>query len=49
VAQLLPPDQRESSRIVEIHPEGRFLTYGIGTSLMQMRDPAVAKAHVPIT
>jgi hypothetical protein len=29
-------------------PEGRFLTYGIGVSLMDMRD-LVACAHVPVS
>lgn len=30
-------------------PEGQFLTYGIGVSLMDMRDPALALAHMPVS
>jgi hypothetical protein len=44
---LLPADRRASATIIEIVPEDRFLTYGVGVSLMQMRSPAAARAHVP--
>lgn len=44
---LLPKDRR-GAVLLEIIPEGRFLTYGIGVSLRAMLDPAIAKAHVPI-
>ena len=30
-------------RIIELAPIGRFLTYGIGVPLMDMRDPALAR------
>jgi hypothetical protein len=46
--QLLPPDRQTSSCIIQVEPMGRFLTYGIGVSLMTMRDPAAARAHVPV-
>ncbi|HEX7023250.1 MAG TPA: pyridoxamine 5'-phosphate oxidase family protein [Gemmatimonadales bacterium] len=45
---LLPAERRDASAVPEIIPEGRFLTYGLGVSLMQMRDPAAARAHVPV-
>lgn len=45
---LLPKDRREAT-VLELVPEGTFLTYGIGVSLREMLDPAVAQAHVPIT
>jgi hypothetical protein len=46
-ARLLPPTTAPSC-LIELTPEGNFLTYGIGVSLMAMRDPAVAQARVPI-
>jgi hypothetical protein len=45
---LLPAERRASTTVVEIVPEGRFLTYGMGVSLMQMRNPAASRAHVPV-
>jgi hypothetical protein len=44
---LLPKDRREAT-VLELVPEGTFLTYGIGVSLLEMRDPVAAGAHVPI-
>ena len=48
LAPLLPPERRASCRVVEICPEGWFLTYGIGVPLMKMRDPALARARVRV-
>ncbi len=48
LARLVPEDRKESSVIIELAPEGRFLTYGIGVRLMDMRDPALARARVPV-
>jgi hypothetical protein len=47
--RLLPETRRAGSCVLELVPEGRFLTYGIGVSLMAMRDPALATAHVPVS
>ena len=47
LAALVPPDRRAAT-VLELVPEGSFLTYGIGVSLMDMRDPATALAHVPV-
>ena len=44
---LLPKDQ-DQAIVIELAPEGTFLTYGVGVSLMEMRNPAVARGHVPI-
>jgi Pyridoxamine 5'-phosphate oxidase len=44
---LLPKDRR-GAIVLELVPEGTFLSYGIGVSLRQLADPAVAQAHVPI-
>ncbi len=48
LTKLVPDDRKSGSCIIELAPEGRFLTYGIGVSLMAMRNPAVARARVPI-
>jgi Pyridoxamine 5'-phosphate oxidase len=48
MARLLPPERRASSTIVEIQPGGRFVTYGVGVSLLRMRDPAASRATVPV-
>ena len=49
LARLVPEDRKESSVMIELVPEGQFLTYGIGVSLMDMRDPALARARVPVS
>ena len=49
LGSLLPTDRRTSAAIIEIVPEGAFVTYGIGVSLSQMRDPAAARARVPVS
>lgn len=48
LAPLLPTERRATSSIIEIVPEGRFVTYGIGVSLRNMRDPDAAQARVPV-
>lgn len=47
LARLLPADRLTSSRLIEIIPEGDFLTYGIGVPLLRMREPALARGRVP--
>ena len=47
--QSLLPKDRRGGTVLELVPEGTFLTYGIGVSLREMLDPTVAQAHVPIT
>ncbi len=46
-ARLLPPTLAESC-VIELTPEGNFLTFGIGVPLMAMRDPEAALARVPV-
>jgi hypothetical protein len=46
--RLLPEERRSKAAIIEIVPEGEYLTYGIGVPLMKMRDPAVARDRVPV-
>ena len=49
LGSLLPAERRDSASLIEIVPEGAFVTYGIGVALMKMRDPAAARARVPTT
>ncbi len=49
LASLLPAERRASACVIEIIPEGTFLTYGVGVSLLKMRTPAAARARVPVT
>jgi hypothetical protein len=46
--RLLPESGGAPISMLELTPEGRFLTYGVGVSLTAMRDPAVAAGHAPI-
>ena len=46
--RLVPEARKAGSCILELVPEGRFLTYGIGVSLMKMANPALALARVPV-
>lgn len=46
--RLLPDEGRASSCVIELVPEGQFLVYGLGVSLLEMRDPALARAHMPV-
>lgn len=39
----------EGVRVLEIEPAGEFVTYGIGVSLMEMRDPAKARGRAPVS
>jgi hypothetical protein len=48
LASLLPPQRRASARIVEVIPEGAFLTYGLGVPLLKMCDPAASRGRVPV-
>lgn len=47
MAPMLPEERRASSAVIEIVPEGAFLTYGLGVPLLRMRDPAASRARVP--
>ena len=47
--ELVPDGGKAPSPVIELVPEGRFLTYGIGVSLMDMRVPSLARASVPVT
>jgi hypothetical protein len=49
LASLLPPERRASAFLIEILPEGEFLTYGLGVSLRNMRTPAAARGRVLVS
>lgn len=49
LASLLPAERQDSSAVIEVIPGGAFVTYGLGVSLKEMRDPAAAQARVPVT
>ena len=45
---LLPPERRDAAVIIELIPQGHFLTYGVGVPLLDMRKPELARAAVPV-
>jgi hypothetical protein len=48
MGSMLPAERQASAAIIEIVPEGSFLTYGIGVPLAKLRDPSTALARVPV-
>jgi Pyridoxamine 5'-phosphate oxidase len=46
--KLLPPESRATSCVLEIRPDGHFVTYGVGVPLRQMPHPELARARVPV-
>jgi hypothetical protein len=49
LGSLIPTERQASGSVIEIVPEGAFVTYGLGVSLMKMRDPAAARSRVSVT
>ena len=49
LGSLVPGERRSSASIIEIVPEGAFVTYGTGVPLRKMRDPTASRARVPIS
>lgn len=43
------PQERRTGCLLELVPDGNFLTYGLGVSLQDMTKPAAALAHVPVS
>lgn len=43
------PEMVADSCIIEIAPEKDFITYGVGVSLLTMRNPEEARGRVPVT
>ena len=48
LGSLVPPERRAATSLVELVPEGAFVTYGVGVTLLSMRSPAAARARVPV-
>jgi hypothetical protein len=48
LGSLLPAERRGLAAVIEIVPEGAFVTYGIGVPLMKLADPSAARARVPV-
>ena len=49
LGSLLPAERRSTAAVIEIVPEGAFVTYGVGVPLMKMRDPSAARGRVPVS
>jgi Pyridoxamine 5'-phosphate oxidase len=47
LGSLIPAERRASACLIEIVPEGAFVTYGLGVPLSKLRDPVAARARVP--
>jgi len=41
-------DLLEESCLIEVVPKGDFITYGVGISLMEMRNPELARGRAPV-
>ncbi len=41
-------DIRKNTAIIAVEPEGDFVTYGVGVSLMEMRDTTKARGRAPV-
>jgi hypothetical protein len=48
LGSLIPKERRVSGSVIEIVPEGEFLTYALGVPLRKMLDPVAAQARVPV-
>jgi pyridoxamine 5'-phosphate oxidase-like protein len=49
LASQLPRERRSAGCLLELAPEGNFLTYGLAVSLPDMAKPQAALAHVPVS
>lgn len=49
LASQQPKERRGTGCLLELVPEGNFVTYGLGVSLQDMAKPAAALAHVPVS
>lgn len=45
---LLPPARRNEAVVLVLQPADDFVTYGLGVSLKQMRDPVASGSRVPV-
>lgn len=45
---ILSEAEKEDMRIIEVTPVGDFITYGVGVSLMDMREPTKARGRAAV-
>jgi len=48
MASLIPAERRVSGSVIEVTPQGAFVTYGLAVSLAKLRDPLAAGARIPV-
>lgn len=48
LGSLIPAGRRTAASVIEIVPDGMFLTYGLTVPLRAMLDPVAALARVPV-
>lgn len=48
LGRLEPPARRTSASVLDVVPEGTFLTYGVGVSLKKMLEPTAAQGRVAV-
>jgi Pyridoxamine 5'-phosphate oxidase len=48
LGSLIPAERRATGWVIEIVPEGQFLTYALGVPLRKMIDPVAAQARAPV-
>jgi Pyridoxamine 5'-phosphate oxidase len=48
LGSLIPAERRASASVIEICPQGAFVSYGLAVPLRRMLDPAAARARVPV-
>jgi hypothetical protein len=49
LGSLVPAERQAIASIIEVVPEGEFVTYAVGIPLRNMRDPAKARGRVPVS
>jgi hypothetical protein len=49
LASMVPEERRDGCVVLDLVPDGAFVTYGVGVPLRTMRIPAIAQARVPIS
>ncbi len=48
LGRMIDHEDNHENCIIEIHPTGHFATYGVGVSLLDMRDPKKARGRTPV-
>ena len=48
LVKLLHAERHDSATVIEVIPEGEFLTYGVGVPLMRLQDPTAARGRAPV-